>query len=81
MFIRSLLLAASLLTASAAYASGYLDLVKEIDTQLTAKTELAEEVRAEVVDLRSEGEALHEEGRVDESLEVLQQALALLSAN
>ena len=81
MKIRSLLFAASVLAATAAYASGYEDLVKEIDSQLIAKTELTEEVRAQVLELRNESATLHEEGKVDESVEKLEEALALLSEN
>lgn len=78
MNIRSLLLLASLLIAGPALASDYLDLVNQVDTQLAANADLTEELKEQIAELRDEGAALHEEGKDDEAIEVLNEALVLL---
>ncbi len=61
-----------------ALASQCPSMVSKIDAALAADTGLSDDVKAEVVALRDKGEALHNEGKHDQSVETLQQALDLL---
>jgi len=53
-------------------------LLDKIEANERPDIQLSDEQLAEVMDLRDEGEALHKEGKHEESVEVLHQALELL---
>lgn len=73
-------LAALLLTAvvaGPAIAGQCPTLVNQIDTQLQS-TALDSETKANIKALRDRGESLHQQGKHDESVKVLQEALSKL---
>ena len=53
-------------------------LIGQIDAALAADPGLSDDAKAEIVALRDQGEALHNEGKHDESVAALQQALQML---
>ena len=53
-------------------------LIDQIDAALAADPGLSDDAKAEIVALRDQGEALHNEGKHDESVAALQQALQML---
>ncbi len=53
-------------------------LIGQIDAALASTPGLSDDVKAEVVALRDKGEVLHNEGKHDQSVETLQQALQML---
>lgn len=63
---------------SAAIASQCPSMVAKIDAILATNPDLPDSVLEEVKTLREEGEKQHEEGKHDDSVETLQQALFLL---
>ena len=79
MIMRTLAAAAvAALLAFPALASQCPSMVSKIDAALAADPGLSEDVKAEVVALRDKGETLHNEGKHDQSVETLQQAMDLL---
>lgn len=61
----------------AAHAGQCPSLMEEVDAQMES-ADLSEDERAEVMALRTQGEAQHEAGDHDASVESLQQALEIL---
>jgi len=53
-------------------------IIGQIDAALASTPGLSDDVKAEVVALRDKGEQLHNEGKHDQSVETLQQAMQLL---
>ncbi len=78
MTIRPTLAAALILLATPALANQCPGLIAEIDAAIT-EADLTDEQRAEVEALRDEGADLHAAGDHDASVEVLNEALALLA--
>ena len=77
MFIRPILAAAFVALATPALANQCPGMVEEINAALPA-AELSDEQRAEVEALVAEGEELHAAGNHDASVEVLNEAKAIL---
>ena len=80
MNIRTLVLLGSLGFAGPALAGSCENLMSEIDDTLAQRSDLATDIKEQVMVLRAEGEMLHVNGRHEASEETLQQALALLGA-
>ena len=79
MFVRTLAAATLVAFLSAPALAGQCPaLIGQIDAALAADPGLSDDVKAEVVALRDKGEQLHDEGKHDQSVETLQQALDLL---
>ena len=85
MKIKTLLIAAALVMPVSAWADNCPNLMQEIDEILAATPDLDEETIVDedavksVKQLREEGKKAHEEGRHDESVELLEKTLKLLS--
>lgn len=80
--MRNALLAAFLLSVAAAPAFAFqcpADMAR-IDEALAANPQLSEDQLAQVQSLRAEGEALHDAGDHQGSVDKLQEALAILGA-
>ena len=79
MLVRTLAAAAVVaLLSMPALASQCPALIGQIDAALASTPGLSDDVKAEVVALRDKGEVLHNEGKHDQSVETLQQALQML---
>lgn len=78
MFLRTLLIAASLTLAVPAYAMHCPADMKQIDDFLATKPSLSDGDMATVKSLRAEGEALHKAGKHGESVDKLDKALKIL---
>ena len=78
MNIRTLVLLGSLGFAGPVLAENCVNLMSEIDDRLAQNSDLAVDVKEQVMVLRAEGEKLHADGRHDASEGTLKQALALL---
>ena len=79
MFVRTLAAATLVALLSAPALAGQCPaLIGQIDAALAADPGLSDDVKAEVVALRDKGEQLHDEGKHDQSVETLQQALQML---
>ena len=79
MIVRTLAAAAVVALLSAPALAGQCPaLVGQIDAALASTPGLGDDVKAEVVALRDKGEQLHDEGKHDQSVETLQQAMQLL---
>ena len=64
--------------AAPAMASQCPSMISQIDAALASTPGLSDDVKAEVVALRDKGEQLHDEGKHDQSVETLQQAMDLI---
>lgn len=73
--------ALSIALAAPAFASQCPSLMKDVDAALEANAPADEQTLQQVKDLRAEGEALHEAGQHDASVDTLQKALALIEEN
>lgn len=71
--------AALLLAANAAYAFHCPKDMKKIDQAIAGKPNLTGEQLAEVKKLRSDGEALHKQGKHQESVDTLGKAMKILN--
>ena len=79
MLVRTLAAAAVVAFLSVpALASQCPSIIGQIDAALASTPGLSDDVKAEVVALRDKGEQLHNEGKHDQSVETLQQALQML---
>jgi len=78
MSMRPLILAASLLASSAAFAFHCPMDMKKIDDALARNPSLSAEQMAEVKKLRAEGETLHKAGKHQESVDTLGKAMKIL---
>ena len=79
MIMRTLAAAAVVaLLSSPVLASNCPALIGQIDSALASTPGLSDDAKAEIVALRDKGEQLHNEGKHDESVETLQQALQML---
>ncbi|MDX1576775.1 MAG: hypothetical protein R3285_11320 [Kiloniellales bacterium] len=79
MIVRTLAAAAVVALLSAPALAGQCPaMIGQIDAALASTPGLSDDVKAEVVALRDKGEQLHNEGKHDESVETLQQAMDML---
>ena len=79
MKFRLALLTAVLLASTSAFAMHCPADMKKIDAALAANPKLSDAQMAEVKKLRAEGEALHKEGKHQESVDTLAKAMKLLN--
>lgn len=79
MIVKKLVLAATLAFAAASAFAGHCPMdMKQIDDALAAKPQLSAEQLAEVKKYRAEGEALHKQGKHQESVATLGKAKSIL---
>ena len=79
MIVRTLAAAAvAAFLAAPAFAATCPAIIGQIDAALASTPGLSDDVKAEVVALRDKGEQEHNEGKHDQSVETLQQAMQLL---
>ncbi len=67
----------SLLLASVAWAGSCPTLIRQIDSQLES-AQLDSNTREKIVTLRNQGEAMHQQGKHEQSVQTLNEALELL---
>jgi uncharacterized protein len=79
MKIRFALLTAALLASTSAFAFHCPKDMAKIDAALAANPKLTDAQMAEVKKLRAEGEALHKEGKHQESIDTLAKAMKILN--
>jgi hypothetical protein len=79
MKFRFALLTAVLLASTSAFAFHCPADMKKIDAALAANPKLSDAQLAEVKKLRADGEALHKEGKHQESIDTLGKAMKILS--
>ncbi len=80
MQLKNTLLALLIFAPSLALAGNCPNLISEIDEKLASMPDLSEDTRESIVELRDQGEAMHQSGDHGESVKLLEQALDMLNA-